>query len=452
MALFSATTRSVQRRLEKHVELVHLRRLAFVVALVSCLSAGSIMLFSLYAALLHENGLSYTQINLIVLVSAVGMYLFLPAVGYLADCHGPPLLLIISVFTFCPAYALNAFIVRRAPRNGWVFLAASFGFIGLATSCLYFASLLTCARIYPQHRSLAISLPVSCYGLLSLMGLQLMKAAYFHNGGQLDLFRVFGFFAVLYLVVGLLNFVLNCVVSTEKEAVFEVEPLYETEPLLNPDGPPTSPRLEPVRHRERYVAFLKDRSAWVLLVLMFLAFGPLESFQNNLGLILEAFGGARLADQVLVLALSSTLIRLLIGVVADWMLSPKRLAPVCKVWVLLALALVGAVGQFLVPTVPLSVSSVLAGVSYGGLFTVCPTIVASVWGVDLMGSTWGSFMVSPALGSIFFSLLHGHYMDLCGGKCLKRYFVFTLGSMAASAAVAAYVWRRHWVPRGLRCF
>lgn len=473
-------THRIKNFLASRYDLRHLKRLAFVIALTSCLSLGSIMLFSLFALALHNSvGLSYTQINFIVSLSAVGMYLCLPVLGYLADCYGPALLSLISIWAFCPAYFVNAVIVKlvsthfenepQLTSGNVVAMAISFCFIGLATSSLYFASLLTCARIYPNHKSLAISMPVSCYGVSTLIGSQIMKIPYFHLlKRELDLYRVFLFFAVLYLIVGVLNFISNSIVSIEQEVIFG-----ENEPLLSDSEPSselssnidselipvrsTRSTLEPVNHHARFIAFLKDKSAWMLLVSLMLNIGPLESFQNNLGLIIESTAGGKvqLTDQVSIIAMLSTVIRLLIGVVADWMSSEDRKRPICKAWLLVALSIIGTVGQYGVLYMPNFVTvSVLNGISYGGLFTTYPTIIASIWGVDLMGSTWGSFMVAPAVGSIVFSLLHGHEMDTCttDGNCLSRYFKVTGTSLFLSMVCILFVWRVMWWKRGLKCF
>ena len=112
----------------------------------------------LFALALHRTmGLTYTEINFIVSLSAVGMYLCLPILGYLADKYSPALLTLISIWAFCPAYAVNAHLVKAEQGliASWCFcMAASFCFIGLATSLLYFLSLLTCAK-YPNHKSMA---------------------------------------------------------------------------------------------------------------------------------------------------------------------------------------------------------------------------------------------------------------------------------------------------------
>ncbi|KAM9909954.1 hypothetical protein OXX80_014354 [Metschnikowia pulcherrima] len=92
-----------------------------------------------------------------------------------------------------------------------------------------------------------------------------------------------------------------------------------------------------------------------------------------------------------------------------------------------------------------------------GYLLAFPTVVASIWGVDLMGSTWGSFMVAPAFGSITFSLLHGYRMDVCAVDagalgCLDQYFRLTAACFCIALALVAFAWRGIWWRRGMRCF
>lgn len=467
-------TYNIKHFLASRYDLMHLKRGAFLIALFSCLSLGSIMLFSLFSLTLHYSvGLTYTQLNFIVSFTAVGIYLCLPVLGYLADCYGPALLSLISIWTFCPAYFVNATIVKALENSasgaaelsqGCVAaLAISFCFIGLATSSLYFSSLLTCAKIFPQHKGLAISLPVSCYGVSSLIGAQILNLDYFRRANDdLDLYKVFMFFSILYFFVGALNLVSNSIVTIEQEVIFgENEPLLlEIEENPEPSLTPQRSALEPAHHRERYLKFLKDKSAWLLLVALFFSIGPLECFQNNLGLIIDATAGpsVHLSDQVSITALLSTGIRLFIGVVIDWVSSEKRRYPMCKAWFLIILMVVGILSQAApLFRVDFSVIALLNGICYGGLFTAFPTVIASIWGVDLMGSTWGSFMVAPALGSITFSLLHGYNMDVCDSTqgelgCLDQYFKLTAVCFGIGAVIIAFVWRGMWWRRGMKCF
>ncbi|KAK6205673.1 monocarboxylate permease [Scheffersomyces amazonensis] len=474
----------IRHYLSHHFSVSNLKRLAFLIALIACLSSGSILLFSLFSTSLHEVlGLSYLQINFIASLSAIGMYLCLPILGYLADAYGPPLLSLIAVWFFCPSYFINSIMVKDLQYNditdfhvyGFAF---TFCFIGLATSALYFSSLLTCAKIYPNQRGLAISFPVSCYGLSSLIGSQLLRLPFFKqdpNGKNLDLYNVFNFFGILYLLMGILNFVAGSLVMVEQEIIFTPEEealLIESscsslagseendEDEVDEEGilelSTQRSLIEPPNHHERFVLFLKDKSSWLLLVTLVLSIGPMESYQNNLGSILKVItSDTDLANQLSVMAASSTVSRLLVGGLSDYLSSPSRKYPLNRVWLLAILLLVGSIGQignnYLNGDGDLyHYVSMLNGASYGGMFTLYPTIVASIWGIDIMGSTWGACMIAPAIGSVSYSLAYGRKMDQSSD--LSSYFILTGISLLLSMVLVIFIWKIIWWKRGYRLF
>lgn len=76
---------TIKSYLSTLIALENLKVVAFLISLLSCLVAGSILLFTLYTSSFHEVlGLSYLQINMISSLSALGMYFCLPVLGYLA--------------------------------------------------------------------------------------------------------------------------------------------------------------------------------------------------------------------------------------------------------------------------------------------------------------------------------------------------------------------------------
>lgn len=448
----------IKSYLSQHISAANLRVAAFAVALFSCLVSGSILLFTLFGPSFHSViGLSYLEINWIASLSAGGMYLCLPALGYLSDCYGPSILSFLSVWFFVPSYAFNSYLVSTG-CNKLALYCCTFCFIGLATSSLYFSSLLTCAKIFPKHKGLAISLPVTCYGLSALIGSQLLKLDYFRmiykldGGDMLDLVKVFRFFAWLYAIVGVLSFISSSIVLVEQDVIFDLD---ETDvddastPLLHDDlTPQRSVRsIDPPNHKKRFITFLKDVSSWVLLISLIMNIGPMESYQNNLSSIVAILqpvkSESNLSDKVSVLATSSTIARLVFGGLSD-LLETKGYS---SVPLLLTSVVCGIGGQWFN-------NVVLNGVSYGGMFTIYPTLVASVWGIDIMGSTWGSFMVAPAMGSIMFSLFYGKVADAGqngnGVERLHIYFAATSFSLLVSCILILSAYRI-WRKRGQSC-
>ncbi|ODQ79372.1 hypothetical protein BABINDRAFT_161778 [Babjeviella inositovora NRRL Y-12698] len=468
-------THHIRQYLNTNFSQPTLKKLAFALALVSCLSAGSILLFSLFSpSLTHTLHYTLVNINTIASCSALGMYLFLPLLGHLADKHGPVILSTLSLIMFVPNY----FLLAMAYKHEWSYWYMCFAFacIGCGTSSLYFSSLLTCAKIYPNLKGMAISAPVTCYGLSALMGAQFLKLAYFRNQTAvttsdediLDLYRVFMSLTVMYFFVGLFNWVSASIVAIERAVVFD-----EASPLLTNDEEPNASRKSTTR---RFRDFLRDKTAWLLLVSLFLNLGPEEMYLNNMSSMLKtvyaAYPGLThysllVPDQLSLHSTSSTLSRLIMGGVSDYAASRFGF---CRVYLLIGCVAIAGVSQYLLmdsnhylallrPPAFFNLVSMLVGASYGGIFTLYPTVVASVWGIDMMGSTWGSFMVAPAIASVTFNLLYAQRYDkYCQvnatelGHCLSPFFSMTTVCFAVSAVIILAVWKLSWMKRGLVVF
>src|SRR5271156_1368502 len=82
------------------------------------------------------------------------------------------------------------------------------------------------------------------------------------------------------------------------------------------------------------------------------------------------------------LALSSTISRLVSGLVSDYMSSPNRRHPVSRIPLLVLLSTLHFSAFFILAYAPISwvrqwfsIGSILVGTSYGGVFTLAPTVV-----------------------------------------------------------------------------
>ena len=102
------------------------------------------------------------------------------------------------------------------------------------------------------------------------------------------------------------------------------------------------------------------------------------------------------------LALSSTVSRLAAGLISDYVSSPRRTRPTSRIPLLLLLSLCQVFALFLLAYSPMSwlrewfsVGSVLMGISYGGIFTLAPTVVSVIWGVGGFGKNWGILTFTP---------------------------------------------------------
>ncbi|CAR26331.1 hypothetical protein ZYGR_0H01400 [Zygosaccharomyces rouxii] len=381
-------------------------KLAYVFSLVSAISSGFIALITLYAQP-WQSHLKYNawQINLIVSVANLGVYLVPPLLGIFADAHGPILLSSLATVGFVPSYSILSYLFNHPEIDTITSFHWSIGcfcLIGASTSALFFSSLLTCAKLYPETKLLSISLPTTCFGLSSFLVSQLLQLDWFWytNRQYLDLGRVFGTFAGIYASVGALAWIATARVSMMqfKQNDAEDDEDDENEPLLS------SHLSIPPNQR----SFFKDIAGYLFALSLMLALGPLEMMTADIGvvanLVFPHFPTLS-SELVSVYAFYSTITRLLTGVVTDWF-TRKNWSPK---WILLGFLSTGLLLQLglwwlvVTPSVgrihALGMSSLL-GIVYGGSFTIVPTVVMIVWGEQLFGTAYGSMMVAPAIGTL----------------------------------------------------
>ncbi|KAF5096014.1 hypothetical protein D0Z00_002926 [Geotrichum galactomycetum] len=468
---------------------------AFILALVCCACANSICLFSMFSpGFQHDLGYSPVQINTISIASSLGMYLPVPALGYIADKLGPGNLGIISIILFTPPYLIAAYISQLSPMDAaanFHLLAVCFASIGAATSALYFSGVLTCAKMMPRSPGLAISAPIACFGLSSLWQSQFIQLYFFNAEGNIMLSPTFRFFAGLYLFAGITSYVgasvigkvhgNNSLVALEPETpeVQQKLPLassqngnYGTtpnEPHPTAEPPTTDDDDEQwllYKRHENITQFLMDRTVWVFYFAFILISGPLEMYINNMGMIISTIptGAPSVTTNVSLFSAFSTLSRLLMGVLSDYV-RDRVSRQIILVGILLFFALINflmASGVFTVlqngAYFPISSSSV--GFSYGSVYTLVPTIVACTWGIENLGVHWGIFITAPAIGSTGYGYLFAKVFEAASGtinmvaddtptQCLGRNcydatFLTTGTSVTVAAILVMMVWLFAW--------
>lgn len=428
-------------------------RVAYVFSLICAMSSGFITLIALYSKPWHlQLGYSAWQVNTIVSVTNLGMYLTPPVLGWLADTHGPITLSALAILGFIPSYAYAGYSFNNPEFASFRLTLAAFVVIGISTSALYFSALLTCAKLCPRQKILSISLPTTCYGISSLLGSQLLRADYFWSAGHLNLGSVFNTFACLYGAVGLLAWIATSTVSMLHHHDPHVD---EQQPLLP----------VPADERLRQKSFFHDGIAYVLALSMLLALGPLEMFVANMGSFsnLVSNDSAQLSNQMLsIYALSSTVARLFTGLLTD-VLSARKIS---AKWVLIShlllclLCQLGALQLTQAASLPphwriLSMGA-LIGFVYGGLYTIYPTVVLIVWGDKLFGTAYGSMMIAPAIGAALSCMGYAKVFDAnCAAtdgdnnQCIAPVFKITSVQIVCSLVVtqvALRAWKRRDVP------
>ncbi|KAL8841185.1 MAG: hypothetical protein Q9170_001039 [Blastenia crenularia] len=471
-----------------------IKYLSFVSAILSSLCAGSITAYSLYGPL-FQSRLHYTQgqVNAVSTAAELAMYLPVPLFGYLCDRFSPKPISLFAGIVFGFGYLLAALAYQNGSVKDGGFppavMVISFVAVGMGTSCMYLSAVTTCAKNFGRgkHKGLALAIPIAAFGLSGMWQSQIgSRLLYERSGerrGEVDVHRYFIFLATLLFAVGMIGaFALNVVNEEEliDEAVSDLERsgLLEDSPFFqrsmihdssngygtidssqtisnsaesdDADADPSTRKSrsnsEDARRKTWLLnnetrIFLLDHTMWFLAAGFFAVTGPGEAFINNLGTIINTLypppssgppSSNSPATHVSVVALTSTLARLLTGTLSDVLapVTPSSLDSIqtekrfsCSRLVFLLIStLLFSVGQSLlasglIQTHPslFPLVSALVGLGYGAIFSLTPIIVSVVWGVENFGTNWGIVAVVPAAGAALWGAIYAAVYDSAAG-------------------------------------
>ena len=505
------------------------------------LCAGSITAYSIYGHLFLSR-LLYTQfqVNVVSITAELAMYLPVPVFGYLCDRYSPRPLSLVSAFLFGLGYLLAAFAYHSGPptRGGWPFgiMVLAFVGIGMGTCSMYLSAITTCAKNFGRgrHKGLALAMPIAAFGLSGMWQSQVASRVLYEeedNGGRgdVDVFRFFLFLSGTLFVVGLIGAVVLRVVDEEElidEAVEELERsgLLEESAFFRRsttshdangygtidgghhisneewdrgihDSVSLKAHEEEEERKKKWLLnaetsrFLADHTMWFLAAGFFLVTGPGEAFINNLGTIISTLypppsaapPSNSAATHVSVVAITSTLARLITGTLSDLLapvaLSTSHIYPldeppqksftVSRLNFLLASTFLLTLAFFLlasplVSTYPnfFPLISALVGTGYGAIFSLTPIIISVVWGVQNFGTNWGIVAVVPAggaavWGAVYAAVYQGHVQEggvLCYGRGCFELTFWAMG-VCGVVAIGLWIWawrgRGGWVARGV---
>ncbi|KAF1994602.1 MFS monocarboxylic acid transporter [Amniculicola lignicola CBS 123094] len=551
-SFFEQVAEGIMERDRERVKRDVLRWLSFVWAIVNCLCAGSITAYSLYAPI-FQSTLHYTQlqVNMVSITAELALYLPAPAFGYLCDRLGPGVPSLLSGGMFGSGYLLAAFAFKSGPPpsaggNGWPFgvMVLAFVGIGMGTSCMYVSAVTTCAKNFGRGnaKGIALAVPIAAFGLsgmwLSQVGSRLL---YVRNPdgtkGDIDVFRFFLFLGITLLCVGVIGtFALRIV--DEEQMIDEAVDELERSGLLAQDdfftraadihgygtmnthdlsdstfdflqteaGRLKSHTEEEARKKtwllnEETRRYLTDHTMWWLAAGFFLVTGPGEAFINNLGTIIGTLSPPHTsatttpATHVSIVALTSTLARLLTGTLSDILAPipplhqhrrgpgsvenslsslpprdhlPRKKYTVSRITFLLTFAFILSLGQLLLASgwvqnhaSRFAAVSALIGAGYGAVFSLTPIVVSVVWGVENFGTNWGILAVTPAAGATLWGAVYAAvYQRASGGGenaglsekkgpddvlCYGRAcYASTFWAMTISVWVACGLWMWAW--------
>jgi MFS family permease len=376
-SFFEQVAEGIVERDRERLKRQAVRWLSFVWAIINCLCAGSITAYSLYGHIFQKN-LHYTQfhVNIVSITAELGMYLPVPAFGYLCDRLGPGVPSLLSALFFGPGYLLAAFAYRSGPPpeaggHGWPFgiMVLAFVAIGMGTSCMYLSAVTTCAKNFGRGnaKGIALAAPIAAFGLSGMwqsqVGSRLLWETLPDGTRDVNVFHYFLFLAITLFCVGFIGtFTLR--IMDEPEMIDEAIEELERSGLLAHDefftraadihGYGTMERrdlsdstfdfLQTEAERLKLQAeeesrkktwllneetrrYITDPTMWWLAGGFFLVTGPGEAFINNLGTIIGTLTPPHTtattspATHVSIVAITSTIARLITGTLTD-MLAP----------------------------------------------------------------------------------------------------------------------------------
>jgi MFS family permease len=541
-SFFEQVAEGILERDREKMQRVVLRWLSFGWAIVNCLCAGSITAFSLYGHL-FQSKLHYTQfqVNFVSIGAELGLYLPVPIFGSLCDRLGPGVPSALSGVLFGLAYLLAAFTYKSGPPpsaggDGWSYgvMVAAFALVGMGTSCMYLSAVTTCAKNFGRGnaKGIALAVPIASFGLSGMWQSQIGAHVLYEKNpdgskGDVDVFRFFLFLSILLTVVGLIGFFALRIMDEGEmidEAVDELERsglLHQDEfftqaaqhhgygtmathdlsdstfDFLQSEAENLKAKHEEEKRKKTWLLneetrrYIMDPTMWWLAGGFVLVTGPGEAFINNLGTIIDTLTPPHVASNtspathVSIVAITSTLARLLTGTLSDVLApvapvhqhrqgptsianslsslppmdhQPKRFS-VSRITFLLGSALVLSLGQLLLASgwvqnhaSRFAVISALIGSGYGAVFSLTPIVVSVVWGVENFGTNWGILAMTPAAGATLWGAVYAAVYQkgadgsekgdvLCHGKeCYET----TFWAMAISVWVAMGLWVYAW--------
>lgn len=426
------------------------RQITFALCILCCLAEGSVTLISLYTPTLLSMGYTTPQLNAIVIATELGMYLPAPILGYIGDRHGHSKLAVLSGALLCGAYCLAAYSLYA--QWSYQVLALAFTLIGVGSTSYYIFSFVTCAHLYPDRSGLAISAPVASFGLSSLWMSQAVPWVFGSKvvdrivaridslPSMLNIQSLFIFFATFYLVFCTIGYGAVQLAGGDDEPKDYVATRSKTTP-------------------NQLVHFMLKKETWILMATFILVSGPLEIYLNNIGAIMSATPTHQTpSSHVAAFSALSTLARLTVGAFSDY-IRPRVSTATVVAAILAATGIVHillACGLFSTPAFFYLVSA-MNGFSYGAMFTLYPTMVALIWGVEGFGSHWGLFILSPALGSVFYGIVfgkvyqaHSDPLGIClGNQCYDLTFYLSGSGICLAALLVLALWKYSWIKEGV---
>ncbi|PFH50680.1 hypothetical protein AMATHDRAFT_60672 [Amanita thiersii Skay4041] len=417
----------------------HLNPLLKCLAIAAnALSSGSIFTFPLLSpVLVSQFKLTQPQLTTVLLAGVVGQYPLASFVGKILDTYGPSFCSLAAAVAF--SLSLGGFTaefasiadspVNPSPLTFYRLLIYSL-IAGFATVFSFLSMVYAASKSFPRYIGIASGTAMSLFGLSPLFLSAIASRFFTDASGNLNAVYFMSFLAILSGSVHLFSsFPLKEAVNPSS-AASNANSTDENTPLLNHASDIEAPSFDSPKSS----MLMTDLSFWLLGLFCFCTLGTAEMVISNIGTIVLAlpiassFSGihgsvtsAITMRQVQLLSFSNTVIRIVTGFIADF-ISPTAILSngvitfprkhfISRVAFLFGSSLLLAAtffcaANFIQVQASTWILSLGVGMSYGAVFTVLPSIVSAIWGIESFGRNFGLLMFAPFMGTPFFSYIY----------------------------------------------
>jgi hypothetical protein len=448
---------------------------AFLLSVSSCLSLGILALFSFFADPLQRI-MDYSQstINKIIIFQVLGLSVFTPLSGYIADSKGIWILPIISFFGYFIGFNLIIFVINHKLSEYYVYL--SFFIIGCSHVSFLFGCLLNSAKSLGRYyRTMAISTPNMMISFSSYIQIQILSYYFtpFDDSTieiKKNFLNILRFFLILLMLSTFISFLgskltdfteyheINSTESStsihEEFSNFETSPLLtgaaavlhspktsvlgspiswyvdEESPMLNLDDELSllshssrsvvQPVLSSSMHsgfflhpaspyKQKVHKFLFDPLMYPLMMCCLMSIGATEFFIANLNAILTNLNlSNNLENSLQLISISSTITRFLIMLFADYVCTKFLIS---RITIFTIAVLSCGFSHIYLSSIPIasinfSIVVIFNSILNSAVFTLFPAILASIYGIEILGTTWGVCSSSSIIGNMFLNIMY----------------------------------------------
>lgn len=418
---------------------------SFILSVLACTGMGLLTLFSIFAkhldSVLH---LGPGQINTIIVFQVLGMNIFTPLSGYIADAKGIWILPVMSMVGYIISFGLLFLSLDTHLNTFWIYFA--FFIMGGTHVAFLFSCLLNSAKSFGRYyRTLAISSPNLMTAFSSFVQIKIIQN-YLSDGDDKTNFRnILTFFLSMVLLNTILSFIACKLTDHVNE--FEGDDIerfesYETSPLLSGAGTVLhspnrqailgSPRswyvdesanssigedlsLDPLIvidksvYHKKMKDFIRDPFMYLLMICCLTSMSASEFFIANLNSILINLNLRDQLDHSLqVFSITATCTRFIIMMFTDMICTRLRIS---RLTIFTSVVICSGVSYLYLSSTPVSsvdtTTILIANAMLNStVFTLFPAILASVYGMEILGTTWGIFCSSSIIGNIIFNTMY----------------------------------------------